>query len=74
MPTPSQIVEAQAMNLPPQERAELAERLWLSVHSKEEVDDAWDAEVARRIREIDAGEAQTVAWSTVMTELRAKLD
>lgn len=74
MPTPSQIVEAQAMNLPPQERAELAERLWLSVHSKEEVDDAWDAEVARRIREIDAGEAQTVPWSTVMTELRAKLD
>lgn len=74
MPTPSQIVEAQAMNLPPQERAELAERLWLSVHSKEEVDDAWDAEVARRIREIDAGEAQTVPWATVMTELRAKLD
>lgn len=73
MPTPQEIVEAQAMKLSPDERADLADRLWLSVHSREEVDQAWEAEVARRIQQIDAGEAICVPWETVMTELRAKL-
>lgn len=73
MPTPIEIVEAQAMKLSPEERADLADRLWLSVHSKEEVEAAWDAEIARRIEQIDAGEVEMVPWDTVMAELKAKL-
>ena len=73
MPTPQEIVEAQAMKLSPTERADLADKLWLSVHSREEVDAAWDAEIARRIRQVDAGEVECVPWATVMAELRAKL-
>ena len=73
MPTPQEIVEAQAMKLSPTERADLADKLWLSVHSRDEVDAAWDAEIARRIRQIDAGEVECVPWATVMAELRAKL-
>lgn len=73
MPTPQQIVEAQAMKLSADERADLADKLWLSVHSREEVDAAWDAEIARRIRQIDAGEVTCVPWDTLMTELRTKL-
>jgi putative addiction module component (TIGR02574 family) len=61
------------MKLSAAERADLADKLWLSVHSREEVDAAWDAEVAQRIRQIDAGEVTSVPWDTVMTELRAKL-
>ena len=73
MPTPQEIVETQAMKLSPTERADLADKLWLSVHSRDEVDAAWDAEIALRIRQIDAGEVECVPWATVMAELRAKL-
>ena len=55
MPTPSEIVEAQALMLAPAERADLADKLWLSVNSKAEVDAAWDSEIERRIRQLDAG-------------------
>lgn len=73
MPNRIEVLEAQAMNLSPEERADLAEKLWLSVNSKEEVQDAWDNEIERRIREIDAGEVQAVPWDTVLAGLRAKL-
>jgi putative addiction module component (TIGR02574 family) len=72
MPTPSEIVEAQAMKLSPAERADLADKLWLSVNSKEEVAAAWDAEIERRIRQIDAGEVECIPWDDVMAELRTK--
>lgn len=73
MPRPIEIIEAEAMKLSPSERADLADKLWLSVHSKEEIDAAWDAEVARRIEEMDSGEVEGIPWETVMAELRAKL-
>ena len=73
MPTPQEIVETQAMKLSPTERADLADKLWLSVHSRDEVDAAWEEEIVRRIRQIDAGEVECVPWATVMAELRAKL-
>ena len=72
MSTSVQIVEAEAMKLTPSERADLADRLWLSVNTKDEVDAAWEAEIARRIQQIDSGEVECVPWETVMTELRAK--
>lgn len=72
MPTPIEFIQAEAMKLSPDERADLAEMLWLSVHSTEEVEAAWDEEIARRIRQIDAGEVECVPWDTVMAELRAK--
>lgn len=74
MPTPIEIVEAEAMKLTPGERADLADKLWLSVHSKAEVDVAWDAEIARRIQQIESGEVECIPWEAVMAELRAKLD
>ena len=73
MPTPQEIVETQAMKLSPTERADLADKLWLSVHSRDEVDAAWEEEIVRRIRQVDASEVECVPWATVMAELRAKL-
>ncbi|MBS0444956.1 MAG: addiction module protein [Proteobacteria bacterium] len=70
---PVEALEAEAMKLSPLERAELADRLWLSVHTREEVDAAWEAEVERRIRQIDAGEVECVPWEAVMTELHDRL-
>lgn len=72
MPIPIELIQAEAMKLSPEERADLADMLWLSVHSAEEVEAAWDEEIARRIRQIDAGEVECIPWDTAMAELRAK--
>ena len=42
-------IAAEAMQLSPKERADLADKLWISVDTPEAVAAAWDAEVARRV-------------------------
>ena len=68
-------IEAQAMKLSPDERADLADRLWLSVHEQEQeqIDTAWDAEIERRIAQLEAGQVEGVPWETVITDLRTQL-
>lgn len=67
-----QRVEAAALLLSPDERAELAERLWASVEGRDSLDPAWEAEIKRRMQEVDSGAVQCRPWDEVMTELRAK--
>ena len=74
MPTPQEIVETQAMKLSPTERADLADKLWLSVHSRDEVDAAWEEEIARRIEALDAGRTESIPYEQVMAELRALIE
>ena len=60
-----------AMDLPPDERVKLAEEILATVHGvDDEVDAAWDAEIKRRIAEIDSGTAQLVPAEEVFTRLR----
>lgn len=66
-------VAAEAMQLSAKERADLADKLWASVDTPEAVAAAWDAEIARRIAQIDSGEVETIPFEEVMAELRAKL-
>ncbi len=66
-------LKAEAMKLSPEERADLADSLWISATPREEVKAAWDAEIARRIAAIDAGEAEFVSSEAVMAEMDAKL-
>lgn len=73
MTTKQNHVEAQAMELSAQERADLADKLWLSVHSREEVEAAWDEAVAQRLAQIDAGEVVCTPWVDAMDGLRVKL-
>jgi putative addiction module component (TIGR02574 family) len=72
MPMTAQQIEAEAMKLSPEERADLADKLWLSVNSQEEVDAASEVEIERRMRQIDAGEVETIPVEEVMAKLRAK--
>ena len=66
-------IEAAALRLAPDQRAELAERLWASVDGSEEVvDPAWEAEIKRRMQEVDSGAVQCRPWDEVISELRAK--
>lgn len=61
----------EAMELPPEARAALAGSLIDSLD--DQVDDdaemAWDAEIARRIRELDEGKVKLVPWAEARRRL-----
>ena len=61
----------EAMRLAPEERATLMRLLidTLDTESEEGAEDAWRAEVERRIAELDSGAVEAVPWE----ELRARL-
>ena len=65
--------KAEAMKFSPEARADLADWLWISATSREEVKAAWDAEIARRVAAMDAGEVEFVSAEEVMAKLDAKL-
>ncbi len=69
---PKQLL-AEALQLPPEERAALAGELIQSLDS--EVDDdaeaAWSAEIRRRIERLDAGLAKTVPWAEARRRILA---
>ena len=68
-------VEYEALLLPPQERAKLAQRLLLSLDelSEEELNELWLSEANRRARELDSGESQPVSSEEVMRKAKALL-
>lgn len=59
-----------ALALSAEERAALANTLLDSLETTDEsVQEAWDEEVARRIRDLKAGKAVTVPWEQLHREL-----
>lgn len=63
----------EAMKLTPEERVDLAEKLWISVNTPQAIAEAWDVEIERRMAQFDAGEVQTYPAEEVIAKLRAKL-
>jgi putative addiction module component (TIGR02574 family) len=60
-----------AKDLPPEERVKLAEEILATVHgADEDVDSEWDAEIKRRVAEIEAGTAQLIPAEEVFARLR----
>jgi putative addiction module component (TIGR02574 family) len=68
-------VEREALRLPPEERARLAQKLLLSLEalSEEELEQTWLVEADRRARELDRGEVQPVPAEEVRRQARALL-
>ena len=66
-------VESAALQLPRKVRARLAERLIASLDEEDEIEQAWNEEVARRVREVDSGEVKLVPGKQVMDRIRARL-
>lgn len=65
----------QALALPVDERAALANALLDSLEGKDQsVQEAWDAEVARRMEDLKSGKAVTVAWEELHYELLAMVN
>lgn len=67
-------VIADALKLSPAERAELIERLAESVLPAPPLHPAWEAEMARRVAEMDASTAAAAPAERVFAELRGLID
>lgn len=51
-----------ALKLPEADRADLAACLFASLASEPVLDEAWEAEIQRRLEKIDSGKAKLVPW------------
>ena len=70
-----QTVEQEALSLPQEDRARLAQKLLLSLDtlSEEESKQAWLVEADRRARELDSGDAQPISADEVRRKARSLL-
>jgi putative addiction module component (TIGR02574 family) len=68
-------VLAEALQLPPEERADVAKRLIASLDEPvdEDVEAAWLAEVERRLQDVDHGTAKIEPWDAVRERLARRL-
>jgi putative addiction module component (TIGR02574 family) len=71
MSTRVQAVEAEAMKLSAEERAQLADRLLASLSEDPATEEAWAVEVERRIAEIESGRAQVIPAADAISRARA---
>ena len=71
----TETIEDTLLHLPPQQRAELAHKLLLSLEeqSEDEIAEAWRVEALRRSAEIDSGSADTVSSEEVSAAASALL-
>ena len=69
----STTVEYEALRLPPEDRAKLAQKLLLSLDtlSEEELKQAWLIEANRRARELDRGETKPISAEEVRQKAKA---
>ncbi len=73
MSTQLEIVEAQALSLAPEERAQLADRLMASLFDDQDIEEAWAVEVERRIQDIESGRAKLIPASEAIERARASI-
>ena len=74
MDTTLEILEERAMTLTVSERAALAQRLLASLDEDQELDDAWAAELDRRIAAVESGEMKTIPVAEALAQVRATLE
>ena len=65
-------IEHEALGLPPEDQAKLAQKLLLSLDSlsEDESDQVWPVEADRRTRELDRGDVQPIAAEEVRKKAR----
>jgi putative addiction module component (TIGR02574 family) len=68
-------IRREALSLPAQERAELAEALFSSLNAipEEEYEQLWFQEAAKRAAEMDQGRSQRITADCVLREAQALL-
>jgi putative addiction module component (TIGR02574 family) len=73
MSTNLEMLEAEAMKLPPSDRSHLLERLIASLDSDPEAEEAWEREADRREAELESGFISAVSGPKAIARLRARL-
>jgi len=73
METEMEKLAAEALKLRPDERATLAQRLLASLDGDDEIEEAWAAEVERRIGEVESGAVQLIPIAEALAHIRAGL-
>ncbi|HEY2116305.1 MAG TPA: addiction module protein [Candidatus Angelobacter sp.] len=65
----------EALALPPEARAALADYLWDSLDPEvdPDVEESWRREIRRRLVDLDSGEVAAVPWAEARARLLAKL-
>lgn len=65
----------EALALPAEARAALADSLWDSLDQEAEdgIETAWLQEIRRRVEELDSGAVTAIPWSEARARLLAKL-
>lgn len=71
--TPLEEIEAVALQLPPTDRAHLAERLLASLDEDDEILAAWTEEAERRADAYDRGEMETIDFDQAIAQARARI-
>ena len=66
-------IEEEALKLMPEERVRLADHLLASVSGEKDIEDAWAAEVERRIAGVEAGRIALVPVHEAMHRARQAL-
>ncbi len=69
----SQLLQ-QALQLPLAEREQLADQLYLSLHSSAAVQQAWSEEIASRIAQVDDGDVPLVSADQVHQQIQELID
>ena len=66
----------EALELIPEERADLAARLLASLESRQEsgVAEAWEAEIAKRIEDLDSGRVKAISMSEFWVRVGGRAD
>ena len=69
----AQRILAEALDLPDEERRQLAEQLLESVEKGDEIARAWTDEAIRRAERVEDGQARTIDGEEAVRQLQAKL-
>jgi len=65
---------AEALELPPDERARFAADLLESLdYAQEDVEAAWATEIQRRVAQVRAGELESTDWRTVLDRVEKEV-
>lgn len=73
MSTQLEIIEAQALSLAAEERAQLADRLIASLFDDQDIEEAWAVEVECRIKDIESGRAKLIPAAEAIARARAAI-
>ncbi len=74
MPKSLETVTAEALQLTAEERADLVELLIASIEPALPLHPEWEAEIARRIADVDSGRSQAIPSEQVFAEVRALIE